>query len=72
MLQEAYVGRRTDPVRVERIAEYIEHHPGSRPADIARALETSRSSITRALPALEDTDHLLSEDRRGRLWPFRR
>ena len=64
--------RRTDTERIEKIADFIERHPGSRPAEIARALEASRSSITRALPVLEETDRLVSEDRRGGLWPFRR
>lgn len=64
--------RRTDADRLEKIAGHIERHPGSRAADIARALDLPRSSITRALPALEETNHLISEDRRGGLWPFRR
>lgn len=66
------MARRTDEDKVKDIAAYIERHPGSKPAEIARALDLPRSSITRALPALEDTRHLFSEDRRGGLWPFRR
>lgn len=66
------MGRKTDENKIKEIATYIERHPGSKPADIARALEVSRSVVTRALPALEDTRPLVYEDQRGGLWPFRR
>jgi len=66
------MARQADPKRAEKISEYIEQHPGSRPADIARALELPRSTIVRELPSLEEHGHLLFEDRRGRLWPFRK
>ncbi len=66
------MARQADTERVEKISEYIERHPGSRPADIARGLELPRSTVTRELPRLEEHGHLVSEDRRGRLWPFRK
>jgi DNA-binding IclR family transcriptional regulator len=66
------MGRQTDRERTQRIAGYVEQHPGVRPAEIARALELPRSSVTRTLPALEEQGPLLYEDQRGRLWPFRR
>jgi DNA-binding IclR family transcriptional regulator len=66
------MGRQTDQQRIEQINDYVSQHPGSRPAEIARQLEVPRSSVTRALPALEEAGHLLSEDRKGGLWPFRR
>jgi len=50
----------------------VEEHPGARPADIARQLDLPRSSVTRALPALEEDGYLLYEDRKGGLWPFRK
>jgi DNA-binding IclR family transcriptional regulator len=64
------MGRQTDHERTQQIAGYVEQHPGVRPAEIARQLELPRSSVTRALPALEDEGRLLYEDGRGRLWPF--
>lgn len=64
------MGRQTDRERTQQIASYVEEHPGVRPAEIARQLDLPRSSVTRALPALEDAGRLLYEDRRGRLWPF--
>lgn len=66
------MARSTNEDKIDAIATYIERHPGSKPADIARALDVPRSSIIRALPALEDARRLVSEDRRGGLWPFRR
>lgn len=64
--------RQADPERLTKINEYVERHPGSRPTEIAKGLEIPRSSVTRALPNLEETGRLLSEDGRGRLWPFHR
>jgi Mn-dependent DtxR family transcriptional regulator len=66
------MGRHPDRPRAEQITDYVDRHPGVRPAKIAEELGVSRSAVTRALPALENQGHLLSEDRRGRLWPFRR
>ncbi len=65
------MGRQTDHERVQQINDYVQQHPGVRPAEIARQLDVPRSSVTRALPALEERGYLLSEDHRGRLWPFR-
>jgi len=62
--------RQTDPGRLQQINDYIEQHPGVRAAGIAEKLELSRSTVTRALPALEEAGYLLSEDWHGRLWPF--
>ncbi len=66
------MARHADQDRVREIAEYVDKHPGAKPAEIARELELDRSTVTRALPALEDSGQLLYEDRRGGLWPFRR
>ena len=66
------MGRQTDRERTQQIASYVEQHPGVRAAEIARQLDLPRSSVTRALPALDEAGHLLYEDRRGGLWPFRK
>jgi Mn-dependent DtxR family transcriptional regulator len=63
--------RQADQDRLSKIDAYVRSHPGSRPADIARELEISRSTVTRALPNLDDAGYLLSEDIHGGLWPFR-
>lgn len=66
------MGRQTERERLRQINDAIEQHPGSKPAEIARQLDLPRSSVTRALPGLEEAGHLLYEDRRGGLWPFRK
>lgn len=66
------MGRQTERERLQQINDYVERHPGVRPAEIAQQLDLPRSSVTRALPALNDEGHLLYEDRRGGLWPFRK
>ena len=59
------MGRQTDRERTQQIAGFVEQHPGVRPAEIAKALNVPRSSVTRTLPALEDAGRLLYEDRSG-------
>jgi DNA-binding IclR family transcriptional regulator len=66
------MARQADQGRLAQIGDYVEQHPGVKPADIARQLDLPRSSVTRALPALEDEGYLLYEDRKGGLWPFRK
>jgi DNA-binding IclR family transcriptional regulator len=66
------MARQADRERLQQINDYVAQHPGTRPAEIARQLDLPRSSVTRALPALDDEGFLLSEDRRGGLWPFRK
>ena len=50
----------------------VEEEPGIRAGRVARKLGVPRSSVTRALPAVEEAGLLLSEDGRGGLWPWRR
>jgi Mn-dependent DtxR family transcriptional regulator len=56
---------------LEAIYRQVEERPGARPGAIARRLGVQRSDVTRALAALEENGYLLSEDEKGRLWPFR-
>lgn len=62
--------RKTNPQRVQDIWQAVQQEPGIRPAQLARRLGIPRSSVTRALPALDEQGLLLSEDQRGRLWPW--
>jgi DNA-binding IclR family transcriptional regulator len=48
------MGRQTDRQCLQQINDYVARRPGLRPAEIARQLDLPRSSVTRALPALED------------------
>jgi len=54
---------------VESIWEAVNNTPGVRPAQVAGELGIPRSSVMRALPALDDAGLLLYEDERGGLWP---
>ena len=54
----------------EKMFELIQQHPGVRPAELARLLGVSRSTILRRLPSMEEAGFLLYEDQSGGLWPF--
>ena len=58
------------PEDLQRLYRAIEEYPGQRPSFFARLLNWPRSKVLRALPDLEDRGYLLSEDDRGRLFPF--
>ena len=65
------VMRRASKKRLEAIWQMVEQEPGIRAGRIAEKLGIPRSSVTRALPAMNDEGLLLSEDQKGRLWPWR-
>ena len=56
--------------RHEDIYQAIEQHPGLTAGQLARAARLSRDVVRSALPAMEQTGHLIFEDEEGRLWPF--
>ena len=64
--------RRASEKRLEAIWQAVEREPGMRAGRVAQRLGVPRSSVTRALPSLEEEGLLLSEDRRGRLWSWKR
>ena len=66
------MARKRDQKQLDDIYETVTDNPGQRPGLIARMLSVPRSTVTRALPALEDEGYLLSEDDKGGLWPYRR
>jgi Mn-dependent DtxR family transcriptional regulator len=66
------MARKTEPERLQVLYEAVENHPGERAGFFARLLGIDRSAVTRTLPALEAQGYLLSEDQKGRLWPFQR
>jgi DNA-binding IclR family transcriptional regulator len=57
---------------MEAIWQVVEREPGMRAGKVARRLGVPRSSVTRALPSLEEEGMLLSEDPHGRLWAWKR
>jgi DNA-binding IclR family transcriptional regulator len=64
--------RYADKKRIETIWQTVEREPGIRAGRVAKKLGIPRSSVMRALPSLEDGGLLLSEDAKGRLWPWKR
>jgi DNA-binding IclR family transcriptional regulator len=60
--------RRTSDRRVKMIAQAVQSNPGKRAGYIAQKLGLSRSSVTRALPALEEAGILLAEGDQGQLF----
>ena len=54
--------RRTGKERLEAIWQAVEQDPGIRPGRVAQKLGIPRSSVMRALPALDDEGLLLWED----------
>jgi Mn-dependent DtxR family transcriptional regulator len=64
--------RHADKERLEVIWQAVEREPGIRAGKVAEKLGIPRSSVTRALPALDDEGLLLYEDQKGGLWPWRR
>lgn len=55
----------------KRMDQIIQQHPGISPAELARQLKTSRSTILRRLPSVEEAGYLYYEDDEGGLWPFK-
>lgn len=66
------MARRTDETRIEDIARVIQEQPGLTANGIADLLGVPSSSVTRALPSVEDSGVLLTEDDHGRLAIFRK
>lgn len=66
------VVRHANRERLDAIWRTVEQEPGIRAGRVAKKLGIPRSSVTRALSALDDEGLLLSEDQKGRLWPWRR
>ncbi len=64
--------RKASEQRLDAIWSTVAQNPGSSPGQVAQRLGVPRSSVLRALPAMEDAGLLLSEDRKGRLWPWKK
>ena len=56
---------------LDETVRIIEENPGIRPAELARRLGVSRSTVLRRLPTLEEAGHLLYEDEKGGLYRYR-
>jgi DNA-binding MarR family transcriptional regulator len=56
----------------EAMDQLIQKNPGIHPAELARQLGVSRSTVTRRLPRMEEAGYLYSEDERGGLHHYKR
>lgn len=56
----------------QEVQRILTEEPGLSAREVARRLGVAPSTVTRALPSLEEAGILLSEDENGRLWPFGR
>ena len=54
----------------EEMLDLIRKNPGVKPAELARLLGVSRSTVLRRLPSMEEAGYLLYEDDSGGLWSF--
>ena len=66
------IWRKRNKAEYEQMAALIRENPGITPAALARLMGTARSTVQRRLPALEEMGYLLYEDRRGRLFFWRK
>lgn len=66
------VWKKRNQTEYERMAALIRENPGISPAALAQRLGVARSTVQRRLPALEEIGYLLYEDRRGRLFFWRK
>lgn len=64
------MGRKQLTKNLEALYQAVQDRPGQLPGTLARELGWERSDVNRRLPVLEEQGYLLSEDDRGRLWPF--
>lgn len=57
---------------LEEMYKIVAAQQGTSARGIAEEIGVSPSTVTRALASMEEAGYLLSEDDRGRLWPFGR
>lgn len=57
---------------LEEMYKIVEAQQGASARGIAEEIGVSPSTVTRSLAGMEEAGYLLSEDDKGRLWPFGR
>ena len=55
---------------LDEMHNLIAQNPGITAAELAQPLGVAKSTVTRRLPSLEESGILLTEDKKGGLWPF--
>jgi hypothetical protein len=72
LIRRFAMGRKANPIRLERLRNVVESNPGKRAGFLARKLGWRREEVNRAMTTLNDRGVLFSEDESGGLWPFKR
>ncbi len=62
--------RHADQKHLDALHTAIQNYPGKKAGVLARLLNWRREEVARRLVTLNDRGILISEDRRGGLWPF--
>ena len=64
------MARKVDTNRLQFAARLIKEQPGHLSGEYANMMGCHRETFNRVLAQLDDRGFLLSEDEKGRLWPF--
>jgi hypothetical protein len=64
------MARSADETRLKEVFDLFQSKPGHKAGEYARMLRIHREDFSRVLVQLNDRGILLSEDEKGRLWPF--
>lgn len=64
------MARNADETRLKEVSNLFQSKPGLKAGEYARMLRIHREELSRVLVQLNDRGILLSEDEKGRLWPF--
>ena len=64
------MARKADETRLKEVSKLFHLKPGRKAGEYARILGIHREDLSRVLVQLNDRGVLLSEDEKGRLWPF--
>ena len=66
------MGRKANEARLRKAKDLLFSNPGRKSGEYARIMGCHRETFHRFLVQLNDRGVLLSEDKKGRLRPFRR
>lgn len=55
---------------MERTYRLIQSNPGLSATELSELMKVAPTTIQRRLPRMEEAGMLLSQDAKGRLWPF--
>jgi len=64
------MARKADEKRLQEAVRLVTVHPGCQSGEYAQMMGCHRQTFNRLLVQLNDQGVLLSEDDKGRLWPF--